>query len=250
MAPVGLALALRAVHDLAIGRALVRERFANVGAAAVAAEIEPLLSDAALGDQEARARRFLAMASFVARALAEGRGEALDSIGEAAAESSLGRFVFAGGPARALLPRARLFEIGVATYADLRLFPHRRQPDMSEADWRELRVYFERSPFARELFGRRLREPFRRHHDPIFIGRLLDQRWIPAADVVAIAARRPTVPAITLAVATRDRFFVVPAVREAIAENPFSPAPLARCLSLLQGRTVGKARAEPATLRV
>ena len=70
------------------------------------------------------------------------------------------------------------------------------------------------------------------HHDPIFVGRLLDQRWITARDVVTVAARRPATPSIVLAVAVRDRWFCMAEVREAIAENPYTPAPLAQVLAL------------------
>jgi hypothetical protein len=74
-------------------------------------------------------------------------------------------------------------------------------------------------------------DALRAHHDPRFIARMLDRRWLSRRDVVEIAARRPTVPAIVLAVATRDRWLREAGVRAAILENPFTPAPLAGVLA-------------------
>jgi hypothetical protein len=86
-------------------------------------------------------------------------------------------------------------------------------------------------PDMRVLATRSWGERMRMHHDPIFVGRLLDQKWLMASDVVAIAARRPSTPAVVLAVAVRDRWLCMPSVREAIAENPYAPPPLARLLA-------------------
>lgn len=73
-------------------------------------------------------------------------------------------------------------------------------------------------------------EPLRLHHRPRVIEKLLDQRWLRVRDVVLIAARRPTVPALSWAVATRDRWFFQAPVREALAQNPFSPTSLVLAL--------------------
>lgn len=72
--------------------------------------------------------------------------------------------------------------------------------------------------------------PLRMHHRPRVIEKLLDQRWLRLRDVVLIAARRPTVPALSWAVATRDRWFFQAPVREALAQNPFTPTSLVLAL--------------------
>jgi hypothetical protein len=77
------------------------------------------------------------------------------------------------------------------------------------------------------------------HHRPRVIEKLLDQRWLRLRDVVLIAARRPTVPALAWAVASRDRWFFQAPVREALAQNPFSPTSLV--LALLPAVTASTA---------
>ena len=72
--------------------------------------------------------------------------------------------------------------------------------------------------------------PLRMHHRPRVIEKLLDQRWLRLRDVVLIAARRPTVPVLSWAVATRDRWFFQAPVREALAQIPFSPTSLVLAL--------------------
>jgi hypothetical protein len=62
------------------------------------------------------------------------------------------------------------------------------------------------------------------------VEKLLDQRWLRLRDVVLIAARRPTVPALAWAIASRDRWFFQAPVREALAQNPFSPTSLVLAL--------------------
>ena len=68
-----------------------------------------------------------------------------------------------------------------------------------------------------------LLHPLRNHHDPKVVARLLDQRWLRLRDAVTIAARRPTLPEMAWALATRDRWFFQPAIREALAQNPYTP---------------------------
>lgn len=86
---------------------------------------------------------------------------------------------------------------------------------------------------ARFFYGRGTTgalEPLRMHHRPRVIEKLLDQRWLRLRDVVLIAARRPTVPALAWAIASRDRWFFQAPVREALAQNPFSPTSLVLAL--------------------
>lgn len=86
---------------------------------------------------------------------------------------------------------------------------------------------------ARYFYGRGATgtlAPLRMHHRPRVIEKLLDQRWLRLRDVVLVAARRPTVPVLSWAVATRDRWFFQAPVREALAQNPFSPTSLVLAL--------------------
>ncbi len=86
---------------------------------------------------------------------------------------------------------------------------------------------------ARFFYGRGATgtlEPLRMHHRPRVVEKLLDQRWLRLRDVVLIAARRPTVPALAWAIASRDRWFFQAPVREALAQNPFSPTSLVLAL--------------------
>lgn len=72
--------------------------------------------------------------------------------------------------------------------------------------------------------------PLRSHHQPKVIERLLEQRWLRLRDAVLIAARRPSIPALSYALAARDRWFFQSPVREALAQNPFSPTALVLAL--------------------
>ena len=81
-----------------------------------------------------------------------------------------------------------------------------------------------------------------RHPDPVFVGRLLEQRWLRLADVVTIASRRPTTPALLRAIATRDIWLRHAAVRVALAENPYTPSGLGLALwATVPGSRVGGA---------
>jgi hypothetical protein len=73
----------------------------------------------------------------------------------------------------------------------------------------------------------RRRDALVRHSSSFTIRRLLAARLLTASDAVRIAARRPTTPAIAREVATSLRWMSVPAVREALVSNPFTPTELA-----------------------
>jgi hypothetical protein len=60
---------------------------------------------------------------------------------------------------------------------------------------------------------------------------LLRQPWLAVEDVLQIAARRPTTPALAFELAGHDRWFQRLEVREAMAQNPFTPTGIV--LSLL-----------------
>lgn len=64
--------------------------------------------------------------------------------------------------------------------------------------------------------------------DPRVIGALLDNPRITEADVVRIAAMRPTNPAVLERIANHSRWAHRHRIRKALAFNPCTPAPLAR----------------------
>jgi hypothetical protein len=217
-----------------MARAFVAGRLAALGPAGFAREIEPLLGRASAHERERRG--LWVTASFIAHASARGEDAQLAAIGAAAAEAGLpfARSLFDGStacaPRASLSPGARLAEVGIPVFADLSGIPTRPYPTQTAREWYEMRAWFLRSPGARLYRVRPSVERWRLHHDPVFIGRLLDQRWLSLRDTVWIAARRPTIPAILLAVATRDRWFCFASVREALGNNPYTPPMLARAL--------------------
>ncbi len=233
-----LAHRLAGLHDLAVARGSLADRFATLGPAPFAQEIEPLLARAAAG-HERELWGVIVLASWIAHTCSRGEAARLLALGAAAGEAGLPltRALFGEGEARAALAaRARLAEVGLAVFTDISGLPRRRYEGQSVEDWQQMRACWARSPGTRRWMMRSRVEGARLHHDPIFIGRLLDQRWVSPRDVVLIAARRPAVPAILLAVATRDRWFLCPRVREALGENPYAPPLLARALGALAAR--------------
>jgi hypothetical protein len=230
-----LAHRLAGLHDLALERGVVADRFATLGAPGFAEELEPLLARAAAGKETER-RAMLPVASWVAHTLARGEAARLSEIGAAAAGAELPftRALFDGAePRAALARRGRLAEVGVAVFADISGLPH-RWPGETAEEWQAMRAWYMGSPAARRRLVQSRLTRTRLHHDPVFVGRLLDQRWVQVRDVVVIAARRPTVPEIVLAIATRDRWFCSASVREAIAANPYAPPALARALATVR----------------
>lgn len=237
MPAASLAQSLAAIRDLPVARALLRDKLLGLGAAGFAGAVEPLLARAAEGRERER-EALVRLASWVAHTSAEGEGEALLALGAAAdpAAHPLTRAVFGEvRPERALLPRGRLGEVGIAVYVNLSGLPPPRYAGESAEAWRARWAMLASDPGTRAFCKRRIGERARMHHDPVFMGRLLDQSWISVKDVVLIAARRPTVAGIVLAVATRDRWLSSAPVRRAIALNPFAPAPLGRLLRLALG---------------
>lgn len=86
-------------------------------------------------------------------------------------------------------------------------------------------------PTVRFVLPRRAREEqaqrLAAHHHPFTVRRLLASRDATPAVVVRVAARRPTTPEIAAAV-VESRWIEHARVREALVQNPFTPAPLAR----------------------
>ena len=78
------------------------------------------------------------------------------------------------------------------------------------------------------------------HHSAFTIGRLLDDPSTREGDVIAIAARRPTTPAIVRHLTSRPRWMQLPSVRAALVANPCTPTRVAlllaaTCLPRLRG---------------
>ena len=231
---VDLSRSLAGFADLPVARAFLDDRLTTLGPERFAAELDPLLAGAAAGAPRDR-RAMLVVGSHVAHVCARGEAPRLLEIGAAAARAGLplSHALFEGAPPRAsLAPGARLAEVGTAVFACVSGIPGRRFPDQSEEEWRTLCAWLRGSPGAQARMVQQRSQRWREHHDPIFIGRVLDQGWMTLGDVVFIAARRPTVPAIVFAVATRDRWYRNMAVRSALAQNPYTPPLLARALAM------------------
>ena len=218
-----------------MGRAIVAERFAAQDPADFVDLLEPVIDGACRGVAADRSA-MVAIASFIAHELAAGGDLRLAAVGAAAmtTEHPLTRALLTGDPARSLARGGRLADVGISLHTWFWPIPFRRSPDMSVEDFHSFRAWCA-TPRMSYIRGRPGLPRARWHHDPGFIARLLDARWTDKRDVVTIAARRPIVPAMSLAVATRDRWFRLVEVREALAENPFTPSPLGRALHVLRG---------------
>lgn len=70
------------------------------------------------------------------------------------------------------------------------------------------------------------------HPSAFTIGRLLDDPSTRERDVIAIAARRPTAPAIVRQVTSRPRWMQLPGVRAALLANPCTPTRVALLLAV------------------
>jgi hypothetical protein len=226
-----------------VGRAIVAERFAAQDPAEFVDLLEPVIDGARRGVAADRSA-MVAVASFIAHELATGGDRRLAAVGEAATttEHPLTRALFTGEPARSLARGGKLADVGISLHTWFWPIPFRRSPEMSVEDFHSCRAWWA-TPRMSYIRGRPELPRARSHHDPGFIARLLDARWTDKRDVVTIAARRPIVPAMSLAVATRDRWFRLVEVREALAENPFTPSPLGRVLRVLRtshSRAVGE----------
>jgi hypothetical protein len=195
--------ALEGLPEAMLQRTVLGERLTQRSPEDAAALIDEILVGAAAGHEASRSGA-VALALWI---LAEPEGSAvLVRIHEAATATSkiAVAAILGAGPARcALAKRGRLAEIGIAVEGPLGV--SRRWP----------------GDVARSLLRiQRLTN----HHDPRMIRRLLEQRWIRRAHVVALAARRPTTPAIVRELCASPRWLLHAEVREALASNPFTPA--------------------------
>lgn len=234
---------LLAVSELAYRRALLDEACARDPAAA-AIDLEDILERAVAGSRPSRDAA-LGIASWIAGRLERGDPGAFARLhAEGVARSLLwvsGVFD-PGAPRRIVPPRGRLAEVCISPYAEvgvLRVFNPRVSgealPDDVDgegpAEAQHIsNPFFEltRAQRTRLLAGSR----YLQHPDPVFVRRMLDKPWFTLREATIIAARRPTSPAIALAVATRDRWLQHARIQFALATNPFTPVELASALLL------------------
>jgi hypothetical protein len=234
---LSLAARLNAIRDVAVARAFLGERLRIHGPAVLAIELEALLDRATRGASAARSA-VLTVASWVAHVYAVHGGARLLALGVLADAEDLPLVRATFGTAEpnvSLAPRGRLPDVGIAVYANVSGSCPPRYPDQTDEEWRRWAADLARSPWMRAYRMKSMLEGARMHHDPVFIGRLLDQDWVQARDVLLIAARRPTTAGHVLAIATRERWFRSVAIREAIAWNPYSPPILSRVLAFASG---------------
>lgn len=115
-------------------------------------------------------------------------------------------------------------------------------PSPKLATWEEYASHFEEllercraAPFAwRPMHPASVRSAVTRlgqHHSPFTVGRLLDDPSVREADVIAVAARRPTTPAIVRSITSRSRWIRLPNVRAALLANPCTPTRVALLLA-------------------
>ena len=100
--------------------------------------------------------------------------------------------------------------------------------EMTRLFFEELLARYEAEPSSRRrmpsMFIRKQVARLAQHHSPFAIGRLLDDPLLRDEDVVTVAARRPTTPAIVRELTSRLRWMQVPSVRAALVANPFTPS--------------------------
>jgi len=233
---VTLVRSLSSLSELAQRRGLLDASAArDVGA--LASELEGVFEHAASGDGRSRDAT-IAVASWVAWLLDGGSSARLEAVHAVAVELGhpLTSSIFAPRPAPLALARlGRLPEVCVPARSGLSAtMVHVCYEQVFDGDEPTDANFVAHRVALRPTLDQRRRalldQRHREHPDPIFIRRLLDQPWLRPEDVVVIAARRPTTPPITLAVATRDRWLRNAHVQYALAVNPFTPAQLAAAL--------------------
>jgi hypothetical protein len=228
-----LASLLTALPDRAVARAFLSDRLSTLGPSVLASELDALIESATRGQTIERAA-MIALASWVAHLLATGDTESIPAL-SAAATNDGRRFAeatFASSqPRKTLASGGKLAEVGMPVFMSLTgIPPFRSSMFESQEAYKSHRAWLLMNRGMQIYAFRFLREAARRHHDPIFVGRLLEQRWMALPDVIRIAARRPSTKAMVLTIATRDRWLKRSEVREALAENPYTPSALALVL--------------------
>ncbi len=225
---------LEPLRELAQRRSVLSRHLEVVGPSVFAEELEPLLLRAAEGHRDGR-EVAIAITSWVAHTVAAVGHSPLVEVAEIAARRGCVLTYLAANEScarKALARRGRLAEVGIDRWQSIVPF-RRRQPDQSAVDWRAQNLWMDQR--FRQRFGWAAAPGYlerrRAHHEPDFIGRLLDHACCRIGDAVVVAARRPTTLAMVVVIATRDRWFSEPRVREALMANPFSPPAILHPLS-------------------
>ncbi len=230
---------LGGIRDLTARIAAVEARVRRLGHRRFSHALEELVVESARGRSEAHADALVAAVLWLVHASADDvaalrtHAETLDV---------LPLLLTAGAPAHKRLARGgRLPDVGLLGTARVKRHLTLAPPAPSEGDspWDddayapapgdELRpgpfVFRDQHPFVRRQVAR-----LAMHPDPVAIDRLLHDRATRVADVVRIAARRPTTDAIVHAITSHHGWMGHPAVRYALAANPFTPTRVALLL--------------------
>jgi hypothetical protein len=230
--PMPAPLRLESFKELAARRAALASHFEVMPSEEVVQTIEAMVIDAAERPQACKAST-VALTSWLAR---QHEADALGALHASAVELELeltSLLLDAPADERALPKLGRLPEVPLGRYTAVQFpLPPRLVAMLkgSTDGWGGFEALHDlsRSEQHRHPY---VVEHLCAHPDPVFIRRLLEAPWLRRKEVLLIATRRPTIAGIAYAVATNDRWLVDPQVREALAQNPFSPSRL--LLSLL-----------------
>lgn len=212
--------ALSSLPDLASRRMVLREKILCDPASGVW-EMDAIVRRAQGGTPIARDAT-VALGSMLIGMRHAGETTSLEALRIEAERAGLAAVAALLGDApahRALAPLGRLREVSLGERAFFRRWPCADGP------------FVTRSTIYRLRLRSGLRERFSAHPSPVFIGRLLRELWLDLEDVLQVASRRPTTPALAFELAYHDRWFQRIEVREAMVQNPFTPTGLV--LSLL-----------------
>jgi hypothetical protein len=239
--PPAVDRALQALPDLASRRAILREKLLGAPAAGVSA-IDAIVRRSLDGRTISRAAT-IALGSTLIGMRRAGESRALDALRTEAARAGLAAVVALLGEApahRALARRGRLREVCISERAPLRRWSLEAERGMSPS-W-----------LTRSRYQCLSDDGFAAHPSPVLIGRLLREPWLRVRDVLPVAARRPTTPALAFELAGHDRWIQRIEVREAMAQNPFTPTgivlsllPSIRQRLLVHLRCAGQCNAHP-----
>jgi hypothetical protein len=224
-----------AVPSLAMRRAVIERELLALEAVEQAVAIEELAVSANEGNANARTA-VVALTSWVVHRRNAGADTTLDSIEQAASHAGLRHACNLGGDAssaKSLAPLGRLPEVGLNRdgYFPKLVPPERGSRSGCGGDQRVFRWF---AQHGLTWLGSELKPlpHFLLNPSGPFIARVLRTPWIRGADVIRVAARRPSTPEIVHAVAMNDRWFCEPRVRIALAENPFTASWLSSWLRL------------------
>ncbi len=225
------------VPTLAMRRAVLTQKLFMLVPPDAAAVLHALATRAVGGDWRARAVA-VALASVLAHRRQRTDVAGFHLIRDAASTAGLELIACLCGddPApKSLARRGRLPEVGLNTEVFFPSVPQVRYP--SDEGPHKLHVVYPSSGLFSVGNGFLGYSPMPTkvlcaHPDPRFLARVLRTRWLRLQDVLAAASRRPSTPAVTITIATDDRWFVNTRVRCALAENPFTPSWLSTALRL------------------